>query len=71
MTGQTVTAEYCDGIAEGRVAFREHGITIAADTLDTLNRLCRDFAASSPVGQLYRGERDFWRHQVKKHGVAR
>ena len=28
------------------------------------------FAASSPVGQMLRGERDFWRNQIKKHANA-
>lgn len=71
MTGRTVTAEYLDGIREGRATFREHGISVAADCLDTLNRLCRMFDAASPVGQSYRGERDFWRNQIRKHGVAK
>ena len=62
----TVTAEYLDGIREGRATFAEHGLAVAPDCLDTLNRLCRQFAASSPVGQLYRGERDFWRKKMRK-----
>ena len=65
MSAQTVTAEYLAGIREGRATFREHGISVAADALDTLAELCRRFDASSPVGQLYRGERDFWKAKIR------
>ncbi len=59
-----VTQSYLDGIAEGRALMRQ-GVT-PADALPNLAALCRQFAADSPVGQLYRGERDFWRLQLKK-----
>lgn len=62
-----VTSSYIDGIAEGRALMRQ-GVT-PADALPNLDTLCRQFAADSPVGQLYRGERDFWRHQLKKGSV--
>ena len=63
---QTVTAEYLEGIREGRAWLRKYGADDAAALLDNLNRTCRMFDASSAVGQMLRGERDFWRNQVKK-----
>ena len=63
---KTVTAEYLMGIREGREALRSYGAGIAAQELDTLTRTCRMFAASTPVGQMLRGERDFWRNQLKR-----
>jgi len=65
VTSKTVTAEYLDGIREGRAWLREHGAEDAPALLDNLNRTCRMFAAQSPVGQMLRGERDFWRNQIK------
>lgn len=62
-----VTQAYLDGIAEGRALMRQ-GVT-PADALPTLTELCRRFDAQSPVGQLYRGERDFWRNQLKKGSI--
>lgn len=67
---QTVTAEYIEGIKEGRASLRKHGPTIARDELDNLNRTCRLFSAQSPVGQMLRGERDFWRNQIAKGLVS-
>ena len=66
MTMQTVTAEYLEGIKEGRAAFKQHGLSIAHDELANLNSTIKGFAASSPVGQMLRGERDFWRNQLKR-----
>jgi hypothetical protein len=69
-TGETdmnTTIAYLDGIREGRDTFRREGIANAAAHLDNLNRtIASGFAASSPVGQFLRGERDFWRNQIKK-----
>ncbi len=66
MTARTVTSSYLDGIREGRETFRREGLANAASHLDNLNRTIRGFAASSPVGQLLRGERDFWLGQIRK-----
>ncbi len=62
----TVTAEYLEGIREGRAWLTEHGAADAAAHLDNLTRTCRMFDAKSPVGQMLRGERDFWKHQLKE-----
>ena len=66
MGNQTVSEEYLMGIREGREALRRHGMEIARQELDNLNRTCRTFDASSAVGQMLRGERDFWKHQLSK-----
>jgi len=67
MTTQSVTQEYLMGIREGREILRDnvlsHDDMLAM--LDTLNRTIKMFAAASPVGQMLRGERDFWRNQIK------
>jgi hypothetical protein len=60
-----VSAEYIMGIQEGREIADKYGVVDAADRLDNLNRTIKGFAANTPVGQMLRGERDFWRNQVK------
>jgi hypothetical protein len=73
MTTQTVTEDYLEGIREGRTLLRQWQLqgepdiaSMARVSLDTTTRLCREFDAQSPVGQMFRGERDFWRNQLKK-----
>lgn len=66
---QAVSAEYCEGISEGRATFKREGMTFAAEHLDNLTSTARRFEASSPVGQMLRGERDFWRNQIKNHAA--
>lgn len=62
-----VTAAYIDGIREGREVFAREGLSLAAERLENLNSTIRmGFAADSPVGQILRGERDFWRNQIKR-----
>ena len=63
---QTVTADYLDGIRDARAWFKQYGMDGAQSHLDTIERVCRQFGAHTPVGQGLRGERDFWRHQIKK-----
>lgn len=65
MNTQSVTQEYLMGIREGRQALRTYGMSVASAHLDNLNRTNKNFDASSPVGQMLRGERDFWRNQIK------
>lgn len=63
----TVSPYYIDGIKEGRAALKQHGMSIAHDELRNLDStIRRGFDASSPVGQMLRGERDFWRNQLKR-----
>lgn len=63
---KTVTGEYLLGIKEGRAMFKKHGADIALAEIDNLNRTIKGFASTSPVGQMLRGERDFWANQVKR-----
>lgn len=67
-----VTAEYLMGIKEGRAILQKHGTAevSALDRLDNLNRTIKGFATSSPVGQMLRGERDFWANQIKRGGAT-
>jgi hypothetical protein len=63
----TVSPYYIEGIKEGRAALTKHGMGIAHDELRNLDStIRRGFDASSPVGQMLRGERDFWRNQLKR-----
>lgn len=61
-----VSEEYLEGIREGRAWLKKYGAGDAAAVLDNLERTARTFPAASPVGQMLRGERDFWRGQLKK-----
>lgn len=67
---QTVSIFYIEGIKEGRATFERQGIAAAQDEIANLNSTIKGFAASSPVGQMLRGERDFWTNQVKATGSA-
>ena len=63
----TVTDSYLLGIAEGRETFKREGLANAAAHLDNINRtIASGFCASNPVGQFLRGERDFWKGQIKR-----
>lgn len=61
-----VTAEYLMGIAEGRQYLRAYPDTSPREAFDGCVRTIRSgFDAQSPVGQILRGERDFWRNQLR------
>jgi len=62
----TASEHYCNGIIEGRKALEKYGVDIAQDALRNLNSTIKGFPASNPVGQMLRGERDFWKHQIAK-----
>lgn len=62
---KTVSTHYIEGIKEGRAWFEKYGIEAAQDELRNLNSTIKSFDASSPVGQMLRGERDFWLNQIK------
>ena len=61
----TVSEMYLEGIKDGRERFDKYGVAVALDTLVNLNRTIRGFGAGSPVGQMLRGERDFWINQLR------
>lgn len=79
---QTVTQEYLDGIRDARATLRkiqsgQDSCYSAAelpefmrDELAGIERTIKGFAASTPVGQMLRGERDFWRNQIKRSAAA-
>jgi hypothetical protein len=71
MTTKSVTSEYLMGIREGRETLRRCGPEMAQAELANLNATIRMFGASNPVGQLLRGERDFWRNQVAAINTAK
>lgn len=66
---QTVSAEYLMGIKEGRERFEQYGVAIAHDELENLRSTIKGFAANTPVGQMLRGERDFWVNQLKRRAA--
>ena len=60
-----VSEMYILGVKEGREVLDKHGLTLSIEErLANLNSTIKGFAASSPVGQMLRGERDFWKHQL-------
>lgn len=61
-----ISPYYIEGIKEGRAMLDKHGTSIAHDELQNIvSTIKRGFDASSPVGQMLRGERDFWLNQLK------
>lgn len=75
----THTAEYIAGITDARATLRRiqsgQDATYRPDELPEFMReelagiertIRSGFGPSSPVGQMLRGERDFWRNQLRK-----
>jgi len=65
MDTKTVTQYYLEGIKEGRETFKREGIEHAQAHIENLKATIKRFAANSPVGQMLRGELDFWKNQIK------
>lgn len=68
MTTQTVTAAYLLGIKEGRAFLRANpGLSIDGmrACLATSQLLLRS-GFSGDVAEMFRGERDFWKNQIKR-----
>lgn len=61
-----VTQMYLEGIREGREVFEREGATYAADHIACLCEAKKGFPSSNPVGQMLRGELDFWRNKVRQ-----
>lgn len=68
-----ISQAYLDGIREGRSllnAWLAEGLDDVAElarvSLANAQERCRMFDASTDIGQLTRGERDFWRNQIRK-----
>lgn len=64
---QQVSQYYLEGIKEGRITLEAYGITdiTIQERIDNLKRTIKGYPASSPVGQMLRGELDFWKNQAK------
>lgn len=65
---QTVTSTYLDGIREGRSYMRTFG-PIETNDMKRLRDNAAQVAkmnAGNAVAEFARGERDFWRNQLKK-----
>lgn len=58
-----ITQEYLDGIREGRSLLRQMQAegSVRVEDLQRLYENARDLA---PQGDVYRGERDFWKGQL-------
>lgn len=65
---KSVTAEYLMGIKEGREILSTYGVqeVTIAERIESLRSTIKGFDASSAVGQMLRGERDFWIQQSKR-----
>ena len=61
-----VSQAYLDGILEGRAWFKQYGMDMAHEHLANLERTAKSFDAQNPVGQMLRGERDYWRNKLKR-----
>lgn len=63
---KTISQHYIDGIKEARKDFEREGLEYAAEHIKNLrSTIKRGFPANHPVGQMLRGELDFWLNQVK------
>lgn len=63
-----VTAEYIEGIKEGRKFLEKYGTDSVSiqDHIDNLKSTLKGFSKSTPIGQMLLGELDFWKNQLKK-----
>ena len=72
MTGATVSQAYLIGISEGRAEMRQfqrNGIPIDLETIARVLENCAQCLAMRPGDELresFKGQRDFWRHQLAK-----
>lgn len=65
MMMKTVTESYLMGIEEGKCSLNSFGGGDAVERIENLKATIRGFPASSSVGQMLRGERDFWMNYLK------
>ena len=59
----TVSTHYLEGIKEGRAYLTKYGAADIDAHIANLRSTMKGFPASTPVGQMLRGELDFWRNQ--------
>lgn len=55
-----VSEWYIEGIKEGRSAFETYPDLKPDEEIANIKQTMRGFGARSPVGQMLRGELDFW-----------
>lgn len=65
MIMKTVTESYLMGIEEGRCSLNNFGGDDACARVRNLKDTAKGFKTSSPVGQMLRGELDFWKNYLK------
>lgn len=63
-----VSQSYLDGIREGREWLTKYPDTDAAEMHESAKRCCKITSPQSETGQMHRGERDFWKNQMKREG---
>lgn len=63
---QAVTAEYIEGIKEGRAFMKrfEPDIPMIRNNIENLKMTMREFSPG-PVKDMLKGECDFWQNQLK------
>lgn len=59
-----VTSAYLDGIKEGRNMYNQHSYLDPAHELESFNILVKSH--SGAIKDFYKGQRDFWKNQLKK-----
>ena len=66
--GLQVSHWYIEGIKEGRSLLDAQGTELVSveERIINLMSTIKGFPASSPVGQMLRGELDFWKNQAKR-----
>ena len=64
---ETVTDNYLMGIKEGRETLTKYGTADVsiAERIENIRATLKGFSGSSSVGQMLKGELDFWRNQLK------
>ena len=67
MNGQTVSQEYLLGIRDGREYKKrfDPGLSEMRSLVSNIEETMRTFSAG-PVKEYLKGERDFWKNQIKK-----
>lgn len=67
----TYTQYYIEGIKEGREYLNKYPDTDPAEMVSSLKATLAGFSGSSPVGQMLKGERDFWINQIRINQLKR
>jgi len=70
MANKPITAEYMEGIKEGQRLLRDIP-DLSIREINSNYRNSQELARTheGAMKSIFQGERDFWRHQLKKRGV--